>query len=182
MKPRFVKQKFALLFIFLLGSAFTAKAGLDSYEIYLNDKLLIKQYVNQPLSLEALPLTQANINDRLVINYSQCNMPNKLGKGRSILVKDAGGRVLKHWKFADAKSGRSSMVIPVKDLLALDKKASRNELALFYAAEGRTEGQLLAHLRLGTKPITHQRKQLIPAGDIALWAYFPLLSVFIYKS
>ena len=170
MKHSYFKQKIAFLCILLLGAAFTAKAGLDSYEIYLNDKLILKQYVNQPLSLESLRLTEANSKDRLVINYSQCNMPDKIGRGRSILVKDARGNVLKEWKFANAQGGRTSMEIPVKELLALDKKAPRSELTLYYRAE-RHSGQALTHFRLGTKATTYQRKQLVFKEGLALFSF-----------
>jgi len=165
MKRQYFKQKLAFLCILLFGTAFTAKAGLDSYEIYLNDKLILKQHVNQPLSLESLQLTEANSNDRLVINYSQCNMPDKIGKGRSILVKDAKGNILKEWKFANAQGGRTSMEIPVKELLALDKKAPRSELTLYYRAE-RHSGQALTNFRLSTKGTTYQAKQAIFEADL----------------
>src|SRR5688500_8641213 len=127
------KQRFllAVFLVLLCGSAFKAKAGLDSYEIYLNNKLILKQYVNQPLTLESLGLNASNINDRLVIHYSQCNAPNKLGKGRSIVVKDSKGNALKKWNFADAKDGHTGMVIPVKELLALEKKSPLNNLSLY---------------------------------------------------
>jgi hypothetical protein len=170
MKSSYLKQKLAFLCILVFGTAFTAKAGLDSYEIYLNDKLILKQYVNQPLSLESLQLTEANSNDKLIINYSQCNMPNKIGKGRSILVRDAKGNVLKEWKFANAQGGRSSMEIPVKELLALDKKASRSELTLYYKAE-QHPGQALTHFRLATKATTYQPKQMVFEAGLALWSF-----------
>jgi len=40
-----------------------AKAGSDSYTIYLNGKLVMKQYVMQPLSIAGLPLDNAGGND-----------------------------------------------------------------------------------------------------------------------
>ena len=164
MKPLFFKQKFLLAVVLLLSTAFSAKAGLDSYEIYLNDRLILKQYVNQPLSLESLALNQSNINDRLVIYYSQCNAPGKIGKSRTLLIKDATGKIVKQWKFADANSGRSSMVIAVKDLLELDKKTG-GALTLYYVADGRPDGQLLTNLRLGAKTTTYRPRQSTP--DIA---------------
>ena len=170
MKHTYFKQKIVFLCVLLFGMAFTAKAGLDSYEIYLNDKLILKQYVNQPLSLESLQLTEANSKDRLVINYSQCNMPNKIGRGRSILVKDARGNILNEWKFANAQGGRTSMEIPVKELLALDKKTSRSELILYYRAEQHS-GQALTNFRLGTKATTYQRKPIIFEAGPALFSF-----------
>jgi len=180
MLPVYLKQKLSLVlvsFVFCF-SAFTAKAGLDSYEIYLNDKLLVKQYVNQPLSLDNLGLNSSNINDRLVIHYSQCNAPNKLGKGRSILIKDVKGNIVKKWNFADAKNGNTAMVIPVKELLQLEKNAL-SKLSLFYTAEGHG-GQLLANFHFGTKSTTYHsnRKHVIQNKERRI--YFPLSQILFF--
>jgi len=172
MLPAFLKQKLlvVLLSSIFCFSAFTAKAGLDSYSIYLNNKLLVKQYVNEPLSLDNLGLTASNINDRLVIHYSQCNAPNNLGKSRSILVKDAKGNTVKKWNFADVKDGNTGMVIPVKELLQLEKTAL-SKLSLFYTAEGHA-GQLLANFHFGTKGITYQPGQKQNVQDKNRKTYF----------
>ena len=135
---------------------------MDSYEIYLNDKLLVKQYVNEPLNLDNLGLDASNINDRLVIHYSQCNVPDKIGKNRSILVKDTTGNIIKKWNFADAKEGNTAMIIPVKELLQLEKK-SLSKLSLFYTAEGHATGQQLANFHFGTKSTTYLKNQKTPA-------------------
>ena len=173
------KQKLliAIFSILLCGTAFKAKAGLDSYEIYLNDKLILKQYVNQPLKLESLNLTQSHMNDKLVIYYSQCNVPGKIGKGRTIAVKDARGNTLKLWKFADAEGRATGMKIAVKELLALEKKTAGSELTLFYAAEGRQEGQLLANFHIGNKGTAYHQKHEI-ASELILWASFPFIQSF----
>ena len=138
------KLFFGLLSILFFGTALKANAGLDSYSIYLNDKLILKQYVNQPLTLESLGLNQSNINDRLIIHYEQCNAPNKLGKSRSITVKDNKGNLIKKWNFKDAQGGNTGMVIAVRDLLQLEKSTPLSKLSLFYTAEGHG-GQLLAN-------------------------------------
>ena len=147
------KIVFAFFSILLCCAAFKAKAGLDSYEIYLNNKLILKQYVNQPLALDGLGLDQSHINDQLVIYYSQCNAPNKLGKGRSISVKDAEGRMIKTWNFADAKNGKTGMRIPVKELLELQSKKPISKISIYYNAEGHG-GQLLANFHFGDKSTT----------------------------
>ena len=146
----------AFVFTTLCLTAFTmsAKAGLDSYEIYLNNKLIVKQAVNQPLSLKDLQLDKANANDQLVIHYSQCNAPGKVGKGRNIIVKDAEGKTLKEWKFADATGANTRMVIPVKELLALEKNGGGGTLNLYYAAIDRSEGQILAGFKIKGKSST----------------------------
>lgn len=155
-----LRQKFlfAVLSILLCGTAFTAKAGLDSYEIYLNNKLILKQYVNQPLKLESLGLDQSNSNDRLVIYYSQCNAPDKIGRGRSISIKDAKGNTIKKWDFGNERKNETGMVIAVKELLALEKKMPLSELSLYYSAEGRPMGQLLANFHFGKNGTTYKKE------------------------
>src|ERR1700743_3169651 len=91
-----------------------AFAGGDSYRIFLNGKMVMTQYVTQPLSLSSLPLSEANSKDELVVYYSHCGA---IGKERSITIKDEKGTVLKEWKFADADNQKDvGMHIPVKDI------------------------------------------------------------------
>ena len=154
MQPLMFKKAMvkALVFTLFCLTAFTfsARAGLDSYEIYLNNKLIIKRAVNQPLSLKDLPLNKANANDQLVINYSQCNAPGKVGKERSLIVKDANGKTLKEWKFENANGSDTRMVIPVKEMLALEKLSGDGTIQLYYAATDQ-KGQMLAGFRIKSK-------------------------------
>src|SRR3712207_2527595 len=101
-KAAFVKA-FMLAFISCMIFAVTANAGVDSYSIYLNKKLLFKHSMDKPLTLQSLQLDKANPNDELIIYYTQCHAPNKIGSGRSIVVKDAEGKKIKDWKFEDVK-------------------------------------------------------------------------------
>ena len=142
--------------IFLLGFTHSAIAGLDSYEIYLNNRLLVKQTVDKPLSLESLQLNKSNSNDQLVIYYSQCNAPNKIAKGRKIVIQDANGQVVKEWKFADVQGSNSAMTIPVKELLQLEKKNTAAPLSLLYTAEGHVQGQKLTSLKIGSGSTTYR--------------------------
>lgn len=125
----------ALSIVTLTG---VAKAGGDSYAIYLNSKLVMKQYVAQPLSLASLPLDNAAGADMLVVYYSHCGT---VGKGRSISVKDEHGTVLKEWKFADVTGKDNGMAIPVKDLQLLQKQ--HTHMNLYYAAQQLPGGRLL---------------------------------------
>lgn len=143
-------QAFIKLFTLMtLGFAtlgFTTKFGLDSYEIYLNNKLMLKQTVNQPLSLRVLQLDKANDSDQLRITYTHC-MIKGAGKDRSIVLKDEKGNTLKKWAFADATGSDLSMVIPVKELLALQKSNAQHELNLHYTARELPKAQMLALVR-----------------------------------
>ncbi len=141
-------RTFAFTVFCLTVFSYTSHAGLDSYSIYLNNKLVLKQSVNEPLKIEGLQLEKANMNDKLVIYYSQCNVPNKIGKGRSIIVKDENGNKLKEWKFDDVEVQDKGMVIAVKDLLEF-KKAGKGRVTLVYAADQLAKGQALAGVKFG---------------------------------
>ena len=150
MKRRTFKHTFVKAFMLAIFScmifAVAANAGVDSYSIYLNKKLLFKQSMDKPLTLQSLQLDKANPNDELIIYYSQCNAPNKTGSGRSIVVKDAEGKKIKEWKFEDVKGSDHAMIIPVKELIALQKKKAASSFVLFYNAENLEKEQKLASL------------------------------------
>jgi hypothetical protein len=137
---------FALTLCFTVFS-FTTKLGLDSYEIYLNNKLILKQSVKQPLSLRILQLSKANDNDQLRINYKHCTLEGA-GTGRTIVLKDEKGNTLKKWAFTNASGSDLSMVIPVKELLQLEKNNADHELSLQYTARELPKGETLAFLRV----------------------------------
>ena len=150
MKPKTLKQRFvtAILLVIISSTIFSlsAKAGVDSYSIYLNNKLLLTQSISKPLTLQSLQLEKANPNDELIIYYTQCNAPDKIGSGRKLIVKDAEGKTLKEWKFKDVKGSDKGMVIPVKELLALQKGKEASSLAIFYNSTNAYNEQKLASL------------------------------------
>lgn len=138
---------FTLMALCFTLFSFTTKLGLDSYEIYLNNKLILKQSVNQPLNLRILQLGQANPADQLRISYKHCTLPGA-GTDRSIVLKDEKGNTLKKWTFPDATGSDFSMVIPVKELLQLEKNNADHNLSLHYAARELPNGQTLAFLHV----------------------------------
>ena len=154
------KQTLVNVFTFATLSLFTfsAKAGGDSYEIYLNNKLILKQHVTQSLNIKSLQLDKANLNDRLVIFYSHCG---QTGKGRSIAIKDAKGKILKEWKFANSTGSSKGMIIPVKEILQLEKNNLNSGLRLYYAAQQLPKGFMLTSLDLGKSSVTfnHPKRQ-----------------------
>jgi len=121
----------------------TSRFGQDSFDVYLKGKLLTHQVVSSSQGLHALQLTDADAAGEIVIEYRQCNAPDKIGRNRSIYLKDHGGKIVRTWKFADAGSGSTAMSIPVKELLQA-KKASKGTLSLCYCATGREYGQAFA--------------------------------------
>lgn len=137
----------ALVTLCLTVFVFTAKAGLDSYEIYLNNKLMLKQYVNQPLNLRKLLLEKVDVNDQLLIYYTHCSTKSA-GTSRNIVIKDGQGNTLKRWEFANVAGSNTSMVIPVKELLLLEKNNAHHDLSFHYTAKELPEGMMLASFSL----------------------------------
>ncbi|MBS0027166.1 hypothetical protein ACTJJ0_11555 [Chitinophaga sp. 22321] len=138
---------FALIMLCFTAFGFTNYVGLDSYEIYLNNKLVLKQSVNQPLNLRVLQLGSAAPTDLLRITYKHCHTPNT-GTDRSIVVQDENGNTLKKWTFANAHDTDVSMTIPVKELLRLEKDHAARDLSLHYASRELPKGETLAFLKV----------------------------------
>lgn len=152
--------------LFITAFAFTSKAGGDVFEIYLNNKLLVRQFMHEPLDLKTLALTQANINDELVVYYNHCGT---VGKGRSIAVKDPKGNIIKQWKFADTKDKKGPMTIAVRELLQLEKKSG--QLNMYYTSQELPKGQLLTAFNQSGKNTTsanaNTKEGLIVTAGIA---------------
>jgi hypothetical protein len=150
-KIKFNQAFMLLLTLITLGftaSSFTTRFGLDSYAIYLNDQLILKQTVNQPLSLRVLPLGTAKETDQLRIDYTHCTIKNGAGTSRSVSLQDEKGNILKKWVFADATGSDLNMAIAVKELLALAKTHASQALSLHYTARELPKGEMLSMLQL----------------------------------
>jgi hypothetical protein len=141
-----------LVGLLVLALTFSASAGGDSYEIYLNNKLIMRQFMHEPINIKNLLLDKANANDQIVIYYSHCG---QTGKGRSITIKDEKGTTLKEWKYADV-SGRHGMSIPVKELLQLQKK-NTSPLSLVYTSKELPKGQMLTSVKVDAKSTTYNQ-------------------------
>ena len=151
-----------LLTICCIAFAGTAKAGLDYYSIYIGKKVVYTRYLNKPLSLENLPITKADMNEQLVIQYYQCNMPDKIGRNRTISLRDNTGKVIKEWKFADAKDGNSQMAIPIKELMQYVQSSKSKSLSLYYAANGKSKDEQLAFVAAESKEVGYLFRQILP--------------------
>lgn len=138
-------KKIASFFIpvLLLGTiAISAGTGADGFEVHLNNKLLLRHYFNSAVMLKDIDLTGAKATDRLSIRYFSCHNVVENNSGRKITLRDTQGKIVYEWTFKD---GDEAMVIPVKELLAVQKDNS-SKLILYYASEGLTGGQKLAAL------------------------------------
>lgn len=149
-KIRFNQTFIIMLTLITLGAtafSFTSKFGLDSFEISINNKLLVKHYVNQPLNLRVLQLSKAKEGDQLGIKYIHCTIKDGAGTARSISVKDEKGNSLKKWAFADAKGSDLNMIIAVSELLKLEKSYPGQDLSMHYSARELPKGEMLSMLK-----------------------------------
>src|ERR1700730_10345830 len=79
--------------------SFSGKMGTDSFEIRLNNKPVIQQYVTQKAAVKSLQLDQSVYNEQIDVYYSHCG---QIGKDGSITIKDGQNKILKEWNFSDA--------------------------------------------------------------------------------
>lgn len=119
-------------------SSFLASPGGDKYEIYLNNKLVLEQYVSMRTPVKYLTLHQANYNDRIDVMYSHCGT---IGKNRIIVLKD-GNKILKKWVFEEGSG--ATMSWKVSDIMDLQKGREKAALKLYYSSRELPDGRLLA--------------------------------------
>jgi hypothetical protein len=143
---------FTLITFCFIAFGFTGNLGLDTYELYLNDKLLLKHAVNQPLNLRTLQLDKASADNQLRIIYTHC-MVKGAGTDRSIAIKNEKGVMLKKWEFPNATGSNLSMTIPVKELLKIEKANADHDLRIYYSARELPKGEMLALIQTAQKSI-----------------------------
>jgi hypothetical protein len=130
-------------------SSFSTKKGGEGFEIFLDSKLVLQQFGNQMKTVKSIELDKRFSNDQLVIKYHHCG---RIGKDRSITIKDAQNKVLKEWKYANVSTASltsdAAMACKVKDILSLHP----GKLNLYYTSAELPNGRLLATLVItGTK-------------------------------
>ena len=135
--------------------SFSVRPGAHSFQVYLDSKLIIDQYVNSKMEAPKLWLDPAENYSQLIVKYNECG---RTVTGRKIAMKDDNDKILKEWRFEGAASGyKESMTCKVKDIIALKQKGS-NALRLFYSSNEFREGQEIAHVFIGSQPKTALNK------------------------
>lgn len=167
----------ACMFVLIALAAFagSAKAGLDYYKIFIGKKLIYERYLNKPLDLQSLPISAADANETLTVYYFQCNAPNKTGSSRRIILKDDAGNTVKQWNFANAEGSSTGMIIPVKELLTLQKANKNHALALYYTADGRNEGEKLVAIQVASKDVSYIYQSNTELCFANRWQVFSLI-------
>jgi len=143
MKPNRRLMVTSLLVIFCVGLfSFSNNRGGDSFEIWLNGKMMLQQFVHVSSAVQTLHLNVASANDKVDIYYRHCG---QVGTDRYITIKDDNDRPLKVWKFADASGNNPAMSIKLKDISGL-KKSKDSKLNIFYSSNELPKGKVLATL------------------------------------
>lgn len=118
--------------------SFSPKSGGEGFEIYLNNKVMIQKFGSEINSVESLHLDQSLSAALITIKYHHCG---KVGKNRSITIKDGQNKILKEFRFADATTPVAAMSLNVKDILNL--KTGNSILKLFYMSSELAKERLL---------------------------------------
>lgn len=129
--------------------SFSTNKGGEGFEISLNNKVVLQQYGSDLNTVKTLKLDQAADNDQLSIRYHHCG---RVGKNRTITIKDGQDKVLKQWNFTDASNAAASMSCKVKDILGL-RNGKNTILKLYYSSSELPKGRLLTSIVAGTKNI-----------------------------
>ena len=129
--------------------SFSTNKGGEGFEISLNNKVVLQQYGSDLNTVKTLKLDQAAGNDQLSIRYHHCG---RVGKNRTITIKDGQNKVLKQWNFTDASNAAASMSCKVKDILGL-RNGKNTILKLYYSSSELPKGRLLTSIVAGTKNI-----------------------------
>src|SRR6516225_2979243 len=132
MKPtsKLMALKSLLLILFVGLFSFSNNRGGDSFEIWLNGKLMLQQFVHVSSAVQTLHLNATLANDKLDIYYRHCG---QVGTSRFITIRDENDRPLKVWRFADSNGSDPAMSIKLKDIAGL-KKSKESKLNIFYSS------------------------------------------------
>jgi hypothetical protein len=124
--------------------SFSFKPGGDSFSVYLNDKLLLQQFVHLKEKPKTISLQQASSADVLRIHYSHCG---KMGVARNLFLKDDQNRTLKAWKFENSEDGdKGAMTVQAADIATIQKKNGFRKMSLIYSSEQLPDGILIAYV------------------------------------
>ena len=148
MKKLMIQRAALVVFAVLLVApmvAFTLRGG-EGFEIYLGKNLVVQQFLPKDKDIKTIDFSNVATTEELRVSYSHCGQS---AGNRVVSIKDK-TVVLKEWKFADAKAGASAkMIIPVKEIAAIQKNQKGKQLSLFYSSSLLKEGHVLATLTSG---------------------------------
>jgi len=132
-----------LVILSLVLCSFAINTGSDSYEIYLNAKLVLKEYVHGRKEVKSITLNRNSGEDAISVNYSHCG---QMGTSRKISVNNRENKILKEWHFADTQASKDPMVFKVEEIISLASQHSG--LTLTYSSNELPDGLVLATIQV----------------------------------
>lgn len=126
-------------------SSFITLPGADSFEVYLDNELLMKDYVYRERSIKPIRLDK-NSNATLTVSYSHCGIT---GSSRSLTLLDDQKKLIREWTFAnvDAKV-KDPMPVSVKELVTA---SNGKPVSLYYKSQELDNEVLIAPVRFVDK-------------------------------
>jgi hypothetical protein len=128
--------------------SFTRITGGDSFQVYLNGKLVLDKALYKNKDIQNLEFVQASFNDKVEICYNHCG---RTGTSRSITVKDEQQKILKTWHFPDA--GAKNMSLKLQELRELQTNSKGSSIGLYYSSKELPAGQQLASVSISNRSI-----------------------------
>jgi len=110
--------------------------GGETFEIYVDKKLVLRHFVSVSKEPQSFQLTRENGNAQVDIYYNHCG---ELGKARHLTLRNAQNKVVKQWNFS---GNEKFMSFHAKDLV--DAVEGNEKLSLYYSAEQLPKGRFLA--------------------------------------
>lgn len=135
-------KSLGLIAAFAMLSSFSGTWGGDSYRIYVNNKLVLEQFVYNQKEVQTISLGQNGPNDQVNVYYSHCG---KTGQSRHLSIRDDKNNLLKEWRYADASNANGGMTCKAKDILSL--QATNEKLGMVYSSKELPEGKMLAYVK-----------------------------------
>ena len=123
--------------------SYSPKMGGESFSIYINNSLVVEQFVSMKAAVKSIQLNKYAANDEISVRYNHCGRP---GNERKIALKDNQGKTLKEWQFQNGQSVKDRMSFKIKEVLAFQPKSGGNNLKLYYYSKELPAGKLLADI------------------------------------
>lgn len=142
---KIISKTFALIAIAAALFSFTIGFGGEGFEILVNGKVVVQKYGGDMDNVKFLELRRTQPTDKLSVRYYHCG---RVGKNRTITIKDADEHTLKVFRFTDVSYPVGEMSCSIHDLLSL-KKGNNPVLKMYYSSTELPKGRQLASVILG---------------------------------
>lgn len=147
MKSTIIKS-LALIIASIAFVSFKNIPGGEGFEISLNSKIVLQQFGSDMEKIKSIRIFSASDNDLLSIKYHHCG---RIGKNRTVTVKDEQNKILKEWKYTDVKNAYAAMNCSVTEIIALKKQTGA--LQLYYSSSELPNGRLLALIEVSPRKV-----------------------------